>query len=171
MCVVITVATTVRVDAPAAQVWAVLADYSRDVEWRAGVRSMVPTPAGPVRPGTTTAEVLRAAGRTTHNDGVVTEVGPGHRFGWRTTAGVRAEGSRAVLADATGGCRVELTLRVVPPGVLRRVPRLLTGMLRRGLVRDADRLRSLVERGGAPQASAPGPIASSPESPIGGAGP
>lgn len=135
------------VAAPADAVWAVLADYARDPQWRRGVRSMVPTPAGPVRTGTTTREVLRAAGRTTHNDGVVTEVVPGRRFAWRTTAGVEAEGTRDVEPLPGDACRVRLELRVRPPGLLR----LATGPLRRllvhGLRGDLTRLRALVEAG------------------------
>ncbi|MEJ8278340.1 hypothetical protein [Pseudonocardia spirodelae] len=56
-------------DAPAADAWAVVAGYRRDVQWRHGVRSMVAAPDGTVRPGTRTRQVLRAAGRTTGNDG------------------------------------------------------------------------------------------------------
>ena len=141
----IEVRASVEVAAPAARAWAVLADYARDVEWREGVRSMVPTPPGPVRPGTTTAERMRAAGRTMHNDGLVTDVEPGRRFRWRTTSGVRAQGARAVRPGEDGACRVELTLRVVPPGVLRLVPWAVARMLRRGLERDAGRLRAVIE--------------------------
>ncbi|MET0191310.1 MAG: SRPBCC family protein [Pseudonocardia sediminis] len=145
---VITVDAAVEVDAPAAEAWAVLADYARDVQWRDGVRSMVPTPPGPVRAGTRTAETMHAAGRTLHNDGEATAVEDGRRFTWRTTSGVRAEGSRAVVPLDGDSCRVELTLRVVPPGLLRLVPWAVTGMLRRGLRRDAGRLRAVIELGG-----------------------
>ncbi|WP_165438490.1 SRPBCC family protein [Pseudonocardia sediminis] len=145
---VIAVDAVVEVDAPAAEAWAVLADYARDVEWRDGVRSMVPTPPGPVRAGTRTAETMRAAGRTLRNDGEVTTVEDGRRFTWRTTSGVRAEGSRAVVPRDGESCRIELTLRVVPPGLLRLVPWAVTGMLRRGLRRDAGRLRAVIELGG-----------------------
>lgn len=139
--------TTVDVDASAAEAWAVVADYGRDVEWRRGVRSMVPTPAGPVRPGTTTAEVLRVAGRTTYNDAVVTDVEAGRRFAWRTTSGIRAEGLRAVVPLDAETCRVVLTTRVHPPGLFRLVPGVVARVLRRGLQRDAVRLRVLIELG------------------------
>jgi len=38
---------------------------------------MVPTPAGPVRVGTTTAEEMKVAGKTYRNDGEVVAVDPG----------------------------------------------------------------------------------------------
>ena len=39
----------ITVDRPAALVWATVADYGRDPQWRAGVTTMDPTPSGPVR--------------------------------------------------------------------------------------------------------------------------
>ncbi|TCK20824.1 SRPBCC family protein [Pseudonocardia endophytica] len=136
----------VEVDAPAAEAWAVVADYARDVQWRKGVRSMVPTPSGPVRRGTTTVEWLRAAGRTMRNDGEVTSVDDGRRFSWRTTSGVDAEGSREVTAIGDDGCRIRLETRVRPPGLLRFVPGLRRS-LQRTLTADAARLRTLIELG------------------------
>ncbi|WP_226350181.1 SRPBCC family protein [Pseudonocardia sp. ICBG601] len=144
----LTIAAETIVDAPAAETWAVLADYARDVQWRTGVRRMTPTPEGPVRAGTTTHEVLRTAGRTTRNDGLVTEVVAGRRFAWRTTAGVDADGTREVVPLGGDACRVRLTLRVRPPGVLRLVPGPLRWMLARTLRSDLARLRVLVEPGG-----------------------
>lgn len=143
----ITMEAAVDVDAPAAEAWAVLADYARDVEWRRGVRSMVPTPSGTVRTGTTTAETMRAAGRTLHNDGVVTGVEQGRRFTWRTTSGVDADGAREVEPLGPDGCRVRVTQRVRPPGPLGLVPGLLRRSLQRGLEADVARLRALVELG------------------------
>lgn len=143
----IAIDATVEVDAPAAEAWAVLADYARDVEWRRGVRSMVPTPSGPVRRGTTTVEWLRAAGRTMRNDGEVTAVDDGRRFAWRTTSGVDAEGSREVVALGDDECRVRLETRVRPPGLFRLVPGLLRRSLQRTLSADAARLRTVIELG------------------------
>lgn len=138
---------TVDVDTPAAEAWAVVADYRRDVEWRHGVRSMVPSPPGPVGPATTVVEWIRAAGRTVRNDGEVTAFEDGRRFAWRTTAGVVAEGSREVVSTGDDTCRVRLELRVRPPDVFRLVPGLLRRSLQRTLTADAHRLRTLVELG------------------------
>ncbi len=59
----------VVVDRPARQVWALVADYGRDPQWRAGVATMDPSPPGPVVPGTVTAEILRVGGRTYRSAG------------------------------------------------------------------------------------------------------
>lgn len=138
----------VEIDRPAAAVWAVLADYARDPEWRGGVREMTPTPAGPVVPGTRTRERMRFAGRELRNDGEVVAVSPGRRFVWRTTAGADAEGAREVHPLGEGRCRVELLLRARPHGAERLTAPLAALLLRRGLRADAARLRELVEREG-----------------------
>lgn len=134
------------VDAPAAAVWALVADYDRDPEWRDGVTTMAPSPPGPVRPGTTTDERMRAMGRDHRNGGVVGEVEPGVRFTWRTTSGVDADGARTVRGLGDGRSRVRLEVRLRPQGGQRLLAPVLRAVLRRGLVADAARLRALVER-------------------------
>lgn len=140
----ITVDESIEIDRPAAEAWAVVADYGRDPEWRRGVVSMVADPAGPVRRGTATSEVLRMAGREWHNDGVVTSVGPGTRFTWRTTEGADALGARTVTALGPARCIVRLELVVRPHGAERLLRPLLARMLRRNVSGDLERLRALV---------------------------
>ena len=83
--------TTIVIDRPAQDGWALLTDYGRDPEWRAGVLFMRAEPPGGAAPGTTTAEVMRFADRTLHNDGEIVRVGPGHELAWRTTSGLDAQ--------------------------------------------------------------------------------
>ena len=139
-----TITETISIDRPAADVWAVVADYGRDPEWRAGVETMAPSPAGLVRVGTTTAEVMRFAGRTLRNAGVVVSVEPGVRFEWRTTDDADASGARTVEPMGHDRCRVTLELVVRSHGVERLLRPLLAPMLRRGVAADVDRLRALV---------------------------
>jgi hypothetical protein len=140
----ITLSASADLDRPAPVAWGVVADYGRDVEWRTGVLAMAPDPPGPVAAGTTTSEDIRVAGRTWHNEGVVTEVVPGARFAWRTTAGADAEGSRAVEALGPDRCRVTLTLTVRPHGAERLLRSLAARQLRRNLTRDLARLTTLL---------------------------
>jgi hypothetical protein len=125
---------------PAERAWAVLADYSRDAEWRGQVVTMTPSPLGPVEPGQTTAEVMRFGGRTLRNDGEVVGVGD-LRFTWRTTSGVDAEGAREVRPLGPDRCRIVLRTRVRPTGPERYYAPLARLVLQRGLRKD---LRSLV---------------------------
>jgi uncharacterized membrane protein len=133
------------VQAPARAVWATLADYRRDPEWRSGVETMAPNPPGPVAPGTTTAEVLHLGGRTYRNDGVVTSVTPGASFSWCTASGADAEGSRTVRPLAEDRTEVVLVLHVRPHGVERLLQPVLMRTLRRTLGGDLERLAVLVE--------------------------
>lgn len=133
------------IDALAAMAWRVVADYSRDVEWRDGVLRMVPTPTGPVQVGTTTTEEMKLAGTTYRNDGEVVAVEPGSRFDWRTTVGAVAHGSRQVAPIDPARCRVHLELHVTPTGLNRLFAPMLKRILAKGLAGDVQRLRDLVE--------------------------
>jgi uncharacterized membrane protein len=139
-------ATTVDIDRPAQDVWALLADYGRDPDWRAGVLSMTADPPGRAAPGTTTAEVMRFAGRTLRNNGMIVRVGPGHQLAWRTTSGIDANGVRAVEPRGPHHCRARLATRVRPHGFDRLLAPLAHLLLQWRITRDGRRLRSLAER-------------------------
>ena len=80
----------IDIDRPASEVWAVLADYGRDADWRREVTTMVPEPAGPARVGTRTHETGRMLGSPFETQGRVVEAGD-HWFRWEA----RGDGSRA----------------------------------------------------------------------------
>jgi uncharacterized protein YndB with AHSA1/START domain len=141
-----TLTASTTISRPAPDVWAIVADYERDPEWRQGVETMAPSPSGLVIVGTTTAEVLHFGGRTYRNAGEVTEVDPGTAFRWRTTSGTDAEGRRRVQPSSDGSASVTLELTVRPHGIERVLQPLLVRMLRRHLVQDLQRLAALVER-------------------------
>lgn len=133
------------IDAPAPAVWAVVADYPRDPQWRTGVTEMRLEPAADVAPGSTTHEVMRLGGRTYRNDAVVTLVVPGRRIEWETTAGAEAHGSRTVEPRGSGRCEVTLEVHVVPHGLNRVLSPVLRRMLAKNLRADLDRLAGIVE--------------------------
>jgi uncharacterized protein YndB with AHSA1/START domain len=137
----------IRIARPAEALWSLVADYGCDARWRTGVQSMVPTPSGRVRPGTTSDEQLRFGGKTYRNLGEVLTVEDGVRFTWQTTDGADARGSRTVLPDGDDACFVVLELVVQPHGSERLLRSLLARMLRRNLRGDLRRLASLVEAG------------------------
>ncbi len=136
-----------EVDRPADEVWSVVGDYRRDQEWRAGVATMDPSPPAPARPGQTTDEHLRFAGRDYRSGGVVETVGPGRTLTWRTTSGVDAEGRRTVEELPGGRCRVRLETTVRPHGMDRVFAPMLGVLLRRRLAGDLRRLAALVPAG------------------------
>lgn len=134
-------------DARPERAWEVVADYARDPDWRGGVCEMLSDPGGLAAAGTVTHEVLRVAGRTYRNDGVVERVVPGRRLEWRTTSGAVAHGSREVRPLGTDRCEVALELHVEPTGANRLLAPLLRRVLARGLVEDLRRLDELVAAG------------------------
>lgn len=141
----ITITESIEIARPAAEVWAVVADYGCDPDWRKGVSTMAPQPPGPVAVGTTTAEEMRMAGQTYRNDGVVTAVEPGRRFTWRTTEGADAHGARTVEPRGEDRCRVTLDLVVTPHGAEVAMAPVLGPMLRRTVAGDLRRLRDRLE--------------------------
>jgi uncharacterized membrane protein len=143
-----TITVTHTIDRPAPAVWAVLADYARDPEWRQGVETMAPSSSGPVEVGTTTAEVLRFGGRTYRSGGEVTSVEPGTAFTWRTTPGADADadGRRRVRAIDARSTSVTLEVTVRTHGIERALQPVLVRLLRRGMRSDLERLAALVER-------------------------
>jgi uncharacterized protein YndB with AHSA1/START domain len=142
----IAIAHEIDIDRPAADVWAVLADYGNDPRWRHGVTTMAPEPAGTVQVGTTTDEVMRVAGQTRRNLGEVLAVDPGRSFRWRTTQGADAEGSRSVEPLGPDRCRARLELTVRPHGIDVLLAPLLGPILRRTTRGDLARLQELVEQ-------------------------
>jgi hypothetical protein len=128
----------------AARVWAIVADYGQDTRWRKGVETMTPHPEGIVLVGTTTAEVMRFAGRTYRNCGEVIQVEPGRSFAWRTTSGIDAEGARLVEPLGEDRCRFTFHVRVIPRATSERLLEpALRWMLRRLIRSDVRRLASL----------------------------
>jgi len=129
---------------PAAHVWAVVADYGQDPRWRKGVETMTSHPAGIVRVGTTTTEVMRFAGRTYRNGGEVIQVEPGRSFAWRTTSGIEAEGGRLVEPLGEDRCRFTFHVRVTPRVTSERLLEpALRWLLRRSIRADIRRLAGL----------------------------
>ncbi|TYB64734.1 hypothetical protein FXF51_19940 [Nonomuraea sp. PA05] len=129
---------------PAGRVWAIVADYGRDPHWRNGVETMAPRPEGVVRVGTTTAEVMRFAGRTYRNGGEVVQVEPGRSFAWRTTSGIDAEGGRLVEPLGADRCRFTFHVRVTPRATSEKLLEpVLRWLLRRSVRADIRRLAAL----------------------------
>jgi uncharacterized membrane protein len=139
------VTAEVTIDRPAPSVWALVADYRNDPRWRRGVSRMEPSPAGPVGVGTTTDEVMRLAGRTYRNCGLVTAVQPGTHFEWRTTSGADANGSRTVTPVSENRCTVRLAIAARVPGPQRLIGPLLVKILQRNLSADTRTLKVLAE--------------------------
>lgn len=143
----VTFEVTKDVAAPPARVWAVLADYARDREWRAGVE-MTQDPPGRAVAGALTHERLRLFGAEMRVVARVEEVEDGRRLTFRAIeSDVPVTGERRVEPHGDGS-RVHVRLDMQPSGLWALFAAPLGAMFRRRFARDLDRLAALVERAG-----------------------
>jgi carbon monoxide dehydrogenase subunit G len=140
---------SVPIDRPPEQVWASIADYSFDLQWRRGITEMTPDPPGPPAPGSRIHEVLKLAGRRFTTDSTVGEVDPGVSYsfaGAGTSGDIR--GRRTVMPKPGGdGSVFTYTIELEPRGTARALGPLLVPLLRSGLQKDLKRLKALLEAG------------------------
>jgi len=138
---------SVPIERPPEQVWASIADYSFDLQWRRGITEMTPDPPGPPAPGSRIHEVLKLAGRRFTTDSTVSEVDPGVAYtfaGAGTSGDVR--GRRSVMPNRGGGGSVfTYMIELEPTGAARALGPLLVPLLRSGLQKDLKRLKALLE--------------------------
>jgi carbon monoxide dehydrogenase subunit G len=145
----IRVEESVQIARSPAEVWDAIADYGFDREWRKGLREMTPDPPGQPATGTKVHEVVRTSGRDYVADTVVTDLDPGasYRFAGTGTIGGLA-GGRAVRADAAGtGAVFTYAIELQPRGGMRLLAPLLGPMVRSGLRKDLQKLKTLLDNG------------------------
>jgi carbon monoxide dehydrogenase subunit G len=138
---------SVQIDTPPAKVWGAIADYAFDLEWRNGLREMTPDPPGQPASGTKVHEVVRSSGRNYVADTVVTDLDPGvsYRFAGSGTIGGVA-GGRAVRTDESGtGAVFTYTIDLVPKGGMRLMRPVLGPVVRSGLKKDLQKLKTLLD--------------------------
>lgn len=148
---VVRVTTAIDILAAPADVWAVVADFARNPEWQAGMRTCEWETAPPVqvgsrcrqeatflgRPITTTFEVVEVE-RTDDGGGRITIDSRESTFPLTVTRIVRALPS---------GTRVTAEVVGTPGGLMGRLSPLTSRMVQRSVDGDYDRLKRLLERG------------------------
>jgi carbon monoxide dehydrogenase subunit G len=138
---------SVQIRKSPAEVWAAIADYSFDHEWRKGLLEMTPDPPGQPARGTRVHEVVRSSGRDFVADTVVTDLDPGtsYRFeGTGTIGGVA--GGRTVRAAPEGtGAVFTYAIELQPKGGMRLLGPVLGPMVRSGLKKDLQKLKALLD--------------------------
>jgi hypothetical protein len=133
------------VDRPTDQVWAYVADYAFDLQWRDGLTDMTPTPDGPPQTGSTVHEELRSMGTTMVNDTTITMTGDhAYRFAGGGTSG-QVEGGREIIAVDPGRSEFTYDINLTLNGPIRFFGFVLRPILRRNLKKDLERFRMLVE--------------------------
>jgi hypothetical protein len=133
------------VDRPADQVWAHVANYAFDLEWRDGLTDMTPHPQGPPATGTTVHEELRSMGTTVVNDTTITMTDDhAYRFVGGGASG-QVEGGRKVEAIDPDRSEFTYDINLTLNGPIRFFGPILRPLLRRNLGKDLQRFRTLVE--------------------------
>lgn len=136
-----------QIAAPAARVWAVVANYARDRDWRRGVE-IRQEPPGMAVAGALTYERLRLFGSDKQVVARLEEVEPGHRLTFRTIEGdVAVRGERRVEARGDGESCVTVRLEMEPTGLWSLLQKPLVALFRRRFAQDLERLAKLVEEG------------------------
>lgn len=139
---------SVAIARPPAEVWAAIADYSFDSEWRQGLEEMTPDPSGPPASGTQVREVVKFSGRTFTTDSVVTDIDPGvsYRFEGRGSSGAVHGGRSVRPGDGDESAVFTYDYELDPEGGMRVLGPLLAPVLRSGLRKDLRRLKTLLEQ-------------------------
>jgi uncharacterized protein YndB with AHSA1/START domain len=138
---------SVRIARSPADVWDAIADYGFDRQWRNGLQEMTPEPPGGPAAGTKVHEVVRSSGRDYVADTVVSDVDPGvsYRFAGSGTIG-GLSGGRTVRPDNGGGGAVfTYTIELEPTGGMRLLRPFLGSIVRSGLKKDLQKLKSILE--------------------------
>ncbi len=138
------VAVTIR--RPRSDVAAVMFNPTSSTAWIGGVLQVRPTPPGPLRPGTKIALVSRFLGRRVADIREVVDHVPDRRIEMvtRFPLGLRV---RYELEGIPEGTIARIRARGRPTGRLRFIMPAINPWLRRAVIRDLDRLKSLLELG------------------------
>jgi uncharacterized protein YndB with AHSA1/START domain len=140
------IVASVEIDRPASQVWAYVADYGHDPSWRAGIRQMRPSQAGPAQEGVATHELLRLVGLSFRTDATIDRVEPGRRLQWCAhDRQKRLQGSRLVEPIGPASCRFTEVVEGHLLGLLRPLGPLVAWLLQRQASTDLGRLKQLLE--------------------------
>lgn len=133
------------IDASPERVWALLADYGRDREWRAGV-DMRQEPPGLAVAGALTYERLRFLGTDKRVVARLEQVEPGRRLTFRTLeSDVPVRGERRVDPRGSHGSRVTLRIELSPSGLWSLLRKPLGALLQKRFQRDLDRLALVIQ--------------------------
>ena len=139
--------TTVRVDRPAQEVIAFLADGRNETAWRYDVVSSELVRGEPGAAGAVYAQRMKPGRREIEGGLEVLHVAPGERVEWRSTETRPFAFSGSYAArPADGGSEVTILAQLRAAGPLRLAEPLMRGMMRKVGRRYADGLKAALEQ-------------------------
>ncbi|MDQ1679677.1 MAG: hypothetical protein QOI42_536 [Frankiaceae bacterium] len=135
---------TVTIARPMADVFAFLADGTRNPDWRKGVL-VISRASGTGEVGTTYRQVLAGpGGRRIDGDYRITVTEPPRRLEFAVVAGPLRPTGSYVLHDVPGGTRVTFTLSAEPTGVMKLLGPMI-GKQMRAEVAQLDTLKAVLQ--------------------------
>lgn len=138
--------SSLEIDRPSDEVFAVIADFSRNPEWQRGMKSAVWTSDPPIRIGSTYDQVARFLGRDVTTSFEVVEYDPGRSITIESQASsfpIRVTRSVEPLADSR--CRVIADVSGEPGRFFRLFGPVLAWMAERSVRGDYQRLKEVLE--------------------------
>lgn len=139
---------SVEIDAPAVEVFAYIADMSRNTEWQKGMQECRWTSEPPLKLGSTYDQVAGFLGKEIVSSFEVTEYVEGERIRIESTAGsMPLDITRSVEPLSETRCRVSARVRGDASGVFSLASGLLKPMVARSVKGDYRRLKEQIEAG------------------------
>lgn len=139
------VTAAVEIDRPAAEVFALLSDVTRNPEWQGGMVDCRWTSEPPVAVGSTYEQEARFLGKRISTSFVVTALDPGRSVSIETTSGTMTiRVTRTVEPLDDGRCSVSADVSGEPTGLQRFIPG-MRGMVQRSVRGDYARLKARLE--------------------------
>ena len=132
----------VRIDRPASDVFAFVADFANNPSWQGGMLACEWTSETTLSVGSTYFQHAQFLGRRIDTHFRVVEFVPGKSISIESTQSTfPIQVTRSVDADPRGGCWVTAHIRGQPTGLLK----LMSGMVKRSVARDYDELKRQLE--------------------------
>ena len=141
----IEITTRLEIHRPPDEVFEVLADMSRNVEWQRGMHACLWTSEPPLRLGSTYDQVARFLGRDIVSSFEVTEFEPGRKIRIESVSGSMPLDITRTVEPSPRGCKVTAVVRGEPSGLFSVARPIMRLMVQRSVAADYRRLKSLLE--------------------------
>jgi uncharacterized membrane protein len=135
---------SIEIARPAGVVFAYVAEFENNPTWQGGMRSCAWTSEERMGVGSTYVQQARFFGRRIDTHFRVTEMEPGRRISIESSQSTfPIQVTRSVEPLGAEQCRVTAHIRGQPTGVLK----LFSGMVKKSVRKDYEKLRALLESG------------------------
>ncbi len=142
----ITKETSINIDRPIEQVFAVLVDSKNQPKWDTGLLEARLVPDGPVRVGTRITELRKFMGRTAENTGEVIEFEPNARITRKTVDGPLTVVGTITFGATTEGTKVSWRWDLQSKGLFTLVGSMIGNAMNKGAQNCLRSLKQLLER-------------------------